>query len=146
MKKYPLIENVAALPPGQLKIHWSTGEEFTIDISDWVNRFALLAPLKNPEIFVLARVGYGGHSVEWPQDVDLGADQLYQRAKENVGDYLPVEAFNAWMERNHLSLAAAAKALGLSRRMVAYYRTETRPIPRIVGLACKGWEAERRAT
>lgn len=145
MKKNPRIVEVAAVAPGRLEIRWSTGEQFIVEVSDWIDRFALLAPLKHSEIFAQARVGYGGHSVEWPNDLDLGADQLYLRAKENVGDYLPVAEFDAWMERNHLSLVAAAKALGLSRRMVAYYRSGTRPIPKIVGLACKGWEADRRA-
>jgi hypothetical protein len=28
--------------------------------------------------------------------------------------------------------------------MIAHYRTGSRPIPKVVGLACKGWEAERQ--
>jgi hypothetical protein len=27
--------------------------------------------------------------------------------------------------------------------MIAHYRTGSRPIPKVVGLACKGWEAEK---
>ena len=56
----------------------------------------------------------------------------------------PRPTFDAWMHRNDLSLSTAAEALGLSRRMVAYYRTGSRPIPRVVGLACTGWEVEHR--
>ena len=48
------------------------------------------------------------------------------------------------MHRNDLSLSTAAEALGLSRRMVAHYRTGSRPIPKVVGLACTGWEVEQR--
>ena len=48
-----------------------------------------------------------------------------------------------WMRRNNLSLATAAAALGLSRRMIAYYKTAEKPIPRHVWLACLGWEAIR---
>jgi transcriptional regulator with XRE-family HTH domain len=48
------------------------------------------------------------------------------------------------MQRNGLSLQTAADSLGMTRRMIAYYRTGSRAIPRIVGLACKGWEAEHR--
>ena len=47
------------------------------------------------------------------------------------------------MKRNDLSLATAAEALGMTTRMITHYRTGSRPIPRVVGLACKGWEAER---
>jgi hypothetical protein len=48
------------------------------------------------------------------------------------------------MQRNHLSLTAAAQALGLTRRAIVYYHGGHRPIPKLVGLACKGWEAIRR--
>lgn len=61
-------------------------------------------------------------------------------AREQAG--LPTAAsFNAWMERNHLSLTKAAEALGMSRRMISYYRTGSRPVPTVVDLACTGWEA-----
>jgi hypothetical protein len=44
------------------------------------------------------------------------------------------------MDRNKLTLDAAAKALGMSRRMLAYYRNGEKPIPKYVWLACLGWE------
>lgn len=48
------------------------------------------------------------------------------------------EQFAPWMAGHGLSLNAAADALGLSRRMIARYRTGSRPIPRVVALACEG--------
>ena len=48
-----------------------------------------------------------------------------------------------WMFRNELSLTTAAEALGISRRMVSYYRTAHKAIPRSIWLACLGWEATR---
>ncbi len=36
-----------------------------------------------------------------------------------------------------------AEALGISRRMVSYYRTAHKPIPRAIWLAGLGWEATR---
>lgn|GEM_PF-2206193 len=48
--------------------------------------------------------------------------------------------FDAWMKSHQLSLTTAAEALGISRRMIAHYRTGSRAIPKIVSLACKGWE------
>jgi hypothetical protein len=59
------------------------------------------------------------------------------------------QMFDLWMTRNGLSLTTAAEALGLSRRMVSYYRTAHKPIPRQTWLACLGWEAvppQERAT
>lgn len=47
------------------------------------------------------------------------------------------------MHRNGLSLNTAAEALGISRRMVSYYRTAQKAIPRTIWLACLGWEATR---
>jgi hypothetical protein len=49
--------------------------------------------------------------------------------------------FGGWMNRNKLSLSGAAEALGISRRMVSYYRTAHKHIPRSIWLACLGWEA-----
>ena len=52
--------------------------------------------------------------------------------------------FDAWVRRNDLSPTTAAEALGLSRRIVSYYRTAQRPIPKTVRLACMGYEWLRR--
>lgn len=65
------------------------------------------------------------------------------RDLQNV-EVIDAEGFSAWMDRNGLSLSTAADALGMTRRMMAHYRTGSRAIPRVVALACKGWEAERR--
>ena len=46
----------------------------------------------------------------------------------------------AWTERNGLSLSAAAKALGFSRRTIVYYHGGHKPIPFYIKLACLGWE------
>ncbi len=67
---------------------------------------------------------------------------LYELSRRQAG--LPTASeFDKWMQRNSLSLAKAAETLGRTRRMIAHYRTGSRPNPKVVGLACKGWEAER---
>ena len=48
------------------------------------------------------------------------------------------------VQKDGLTLDGAARALGLSRRMLAYYRGGAKPVPRTVALACLGWEAEQR--
>lgn len=139
MNKPPRIEEVTAIEPATLIIRWTTGETLQADIGDWIERFALLAPLKDPAMFRKAHVGWYGHSIEWSDEIELGADQLYTRCKAQAGEPSPAE-FNDWMERNGLSLATAAEAIGMTRRMIAHYRTGSKPIPRHVWLACIGWE------
>lgn len=138
--KPPRIDEVTALEPGVLEIRWTTGETLVAHVGDWIERFELLAPLRDAATFSQVRVGWYGHSVEWPGDIDLGADQLYERCKEEAGLPTP-QLFDDWMKRNQLSLNTAAESLGLSRRTVAYYRTGAKPIPRAIWFACLGWEA-----
>jgi len=140
MSKPPLIRKVRAIPPAALEIAWSTGETLAVDVSALVKRFKLYAPLKNATLFAKAKRDPWGHAVNWSGDIDMGADQLYELAREQAGAWGP-ERFAAWMSEHGLSLNTAADALGLSRRMIAHYRTGSRPIPRVVALACEGLSA-----
>jgi hypothetical protein len=49
------------------------------------------------------------------------------------------------MQRNNLTLSSAADTLGMTRRMIAHYRTGSRPVPKVVGLACRAIEPEHMA-
>lgn len=102
-----------------------------------IKRFKIYAPLKNAALFAKAKADPWGHAVNWPGDIDMGADQLYELGREQAGEWGP-ERFGTWMTTHALSLSAAADALGLSRRMIAHYRTGSKPIPRVVALACEG--------
>ena len=137
MKNPPLIRSVKANAPATLETVWSTGETLAVDVSRLVKRFKLYAPLRNAGLFAKAKADPWGHAVNWPGDIDMGADQLYELGREQAGEWGP-ERFGAWMTTHALSLNAAADALGLSRRMIAHYRTGSRPIPRVVALACQG--------
>lgn len=142
--KPPRIDAVTALESNVLEIRWTTGETMTAHIADWIERFKQLAPLRDPSVFAQARVGWHGHSVEWADGIEFGADQLYERCREEAR--LPTPSlFDDWMRRNGLSLQTAADALGLSRRTVAYYRSGAKPISRSIWLACLGWEVTRPA-
>jgi hypothetical protein len=55
-----------------------------------------------------------------------------------------VFACRAGPGRRSYTLDAAAKALGLSRRMVAYYDRGDKPVPRVVALAAQALELARR--
>ena len=127
--------------PLTLDIDWSTGETLRADLAGWLR--PPFDALNDPGLFGQMQVDDWGGGLNWPDGLDLGADTLYELCRQQAG--LPTASeFDAWMKRNGLSLQTAADSLGMTRRMIAYYRTGSRAIPRVVGLACKGWEAEHR--
>ena len=127
--------------PLTLDIDWSTGETLRADLAGWLR--PPFDALNDPALFGQMQVDDWGGGLNWPDGLDLGADTLYELCRQQAG--LPTASeFDAWMKRNGLSLQTAADSLGMTRRMIAYYRTGSRAIPRVVGLACKGWEAEHR--
>jgi uncharacterized protein YbdZ (MbtH family) len=104
-----------------------------------------MRPLREPAVFARVSVGEGGHSVVWPDEIDVGAARLWELALEQNGRTDAAE-FIRWRWKHGLSLTDAADALGLSRRQVAYYASGEHEVPRTVLLACKGWEAEQSVT
>jgi hypothetical protein len=138
----PTLTNVRALKDGRLKLTWVASGSVVVDLSQDIARLHYLAPLRKADMFRRVRLGEGGHAVVWPGDIDIGADSLWRDTLLARGDAGAV-AFNDWRMRHGLSLAAAAEALGLSRRMVAYYSAADKPVPKTVQLACEGWESRR---
>lgn len=141
---FPKLTAVTALAPYHLRTTWSTGEVLDVDVGDILRKIPALAPILNPEVFRRVHIAEWGGSIEW-FDTELGEDNIYALAKEQAGE-VSHEMFGDWMLRNHLSLTTAAEALGISRRMVSYYRTAHKVIPRAIWLACLGWEATRPTT
>ena len=134
---------VEALPDYHLRLTYADGETFVVDVSEWLDTTKALAALKDHALFAQARVGFGGHSVDWIEDdLDLGADNLRNLAIEQVGGIGHERLWN-WLHETGLTLEQASEALGISRRMLIYYRNGEKPIPRTVWLACLGWEAVR---
>ena len=132
---HPKLKSVSALEPYRLSTIWSTGEVLEVDLSH-VMSWEAFAEIRKPEVF--RKVHTDGSSIEW-FDTELGPDNVYAWAKEQ-SDEVSHEMFGGWMQRNKLSLSGAADALGISRRMVSYYRTAHNAIPRSIWLACLGWE------
>lgn len=118
--------------------------EWIVDLAPWIERVPMLTPLRDPELFARVRLLHEGHTLEWTDELDMGADQLWRLAGEQAGELMPTEAFRIWRRKHDLSLAAAAELLGLSRRMVAYYDSGQRPVPKTVLLATVGHEALRK--
>ena len=65
---------------------------------------------------------------------------LRRLAQEQSGTTMSPEAFRHRRERHAYTLDSAAQALGVSRRMVAYYEQRAKPIPRVVALATRALE------
>ncbi len=136
---FPELLVVEAMAPYRISTRWNTGEILIVDLESALRSHPALTPILEPDAFAMVHIGEWGSSVEW-FDSEFGADNIYAWAKEQNGQ-TSHEMFGEWMRRNALSLSTAAKALGLSRRMISYYRTAQKPIPRHVWLACLGWEA-----
>lgn len=140
------IQSVQAQAPHVLALHFQDGLQASIDLSQTIQQYRSLRPLLDAGVFATAAVGEFGASVIWNNSdaLELAADNLRAMAFEQQG-YASNRSLIEWMARNGLTLDAAAQELGLSRRMLAYYRSGEKPLPRTVALACKGWEAERHA-
>lgn len=127
--------------PLTLRIRWDNGEENRADLSGMIETFRIFDPLRqSPELFSKVRVGEYGSDVVWTDDIDMAADTLWRLAQEQAGLTMSAEAFRDWRERQAYTLDMAAKALGVSRRMVDYYEQGTKPIPRVVALATRALE------
>lgn len=133
-----------ALAHGVLALTFADGEQLQVSVLPIMEHYPTLRELATPAVFQRASLGEWGASVTWGADaLELAADNLRARAVEQAGGYSHEVILN-WMARHGMTLDAAADALGLSRRMLAYYRSGEKPVPRTVALACLGWEAEQR--
>jgi hypothetical protein len=124
-----------------LSVTYSDGRVLRVDLADIAGRLQSFSALENPVEFATAKVADFGWTLEWDCGASLGSDRLVEIALEQAGMRENV-SFRRWQDAHNLSLTDAASAIGLTRRTVSQYRTGARPVPRIVGLACKGWEVE----
>lgn len=135
---------IAAVEPlpgnHSLRLVWSDGRVLSVNLSEALHAFGVLAPLQDSALFQQAQVGEWGFDVVWPGDIELSATTLYRLAMEQAGEAMPKSAFKAWMHRHGLSLTGAAQALHLTRRTITAYSSGPNPIPYHIALACKGWE------
>jgi hypothetical protein len=138
------IKAVADTGRHTLEIEWVSGKMDRVDLSTLIANLAGLSTLDDADTLSAVAVGEDGWSLIWPGGAEIGTDTLWRMAREQAGEATPIEEFAAWRARNRLSLSDAALALGITRRMVCYYEAGRYLIPRMVGLACKGWEAEHR--
>jgi predicted DNA-binding transcriptional regulator AlpA len=135
------ITEVEVQAPSRLQLTFADSERMQVDLSRIISDYRTLAPLADSKVFETAEVGDWGGCIVWNNDdnLELAADNLRARAIEQAGGFSHERIWN-WMTKNQLTLDTAANELGLSRRMLAYYRSGEKPVPRTVGLAIVGWE------
>ena len=142
--KLPRIRSVKFVRGHAVTLRFESGKTFTVDLREIVQGSRGLKKLRDVEVFARVALGEGGHSIEWPGDLDIGADTLWELALRQSG-HADAAEFIRWRWKHGLSLTQAAEALGMSRRQIAYYASGEHAVPRTVLLACKGWEVEQRA-
>lgn len=140
LQKHLQVTAVAARPGG-LVVTFGDGRVFQVDLKRAIGRNPILKPVLTDDLIGKARVIDMGRTVRWPgsEDLEVSSDQLLAWGVEQAGG-LSHARFIEWMWKHEHTLDSAAEALGVSRRMVAYYRDGSKAIPRTVALACKGWE------
>ncbi|CAK0766426.1 DUF2442 domain-containing protein [Gammaproteobacteria bacterium] len=141
--KQPNIHGVIVIGDKSVSITWASGEIDHVDFSMLINNLAGLSALDDDIMFSTVAIGEHGWSLIWENGVEIGSDTAWRIAREQAGDATTITEFSGWRERNRLSLSEAAKVLGITRRMISYYESGRYLIPKLVGLACKGWEAEQ---
>lgn len=144
--KRPRLESVLALPDYRLRLVFRDGSVYTVSLANSFDKFPGLKPLQDPAAFAKAQVIEGeGWTVEWPElDIQIGADTLWLDARAQNATDENTRVFAQWRAENGLTLVQAAHALGMTPRTMSAYGTGSRPVPRYVALACKGWEVEHR--
>ena len=132
------ITSVQVVTPDRLRLVWNDGTVVLLEGRAALGD-ALYRKLAADGAFTAVTLGDWGHGLAWPSGDEVGADSLWLETLSAQGRD-DVRAFVEWRLRNGLSLSKAAEALGISRRMVAYYANGEKIVPRTVLLACQGWE------
>ena len=139
------ITNVEYREDFSICVTWEQGRESLINLEPHIRAFRTLAPLRNLEEFRQVRVGEWGWHLEWPCGMDISSDSLRRLALEQATSMMTPTMIKTWRQELGLSLTQAAHILGLSRRMVAYYESGKKEIPKYVALACIGASTEMQA-
>lgn len=140
-KQTPRLQSVTVLPDLVVAATYSDGKTVNVSMRDVINNYPAFAPLESAEECATVQIADWGFTLEWNCGMSIDCDRFFELSLEQSGMIDNVR-FRQWQDRNALSLAEAAKAIGLSRRTISQYRTGARPVPRVVALACKGWSTD----
>lgn len=144
--KRPRLLAVEALDDYKLRLHFINGSIYTVSMAEELEKTARLRLLKSPDVFKKATIIAGeGWTVEW-QDLDIQfcADILWLDVQAQNAPDENSRILAQWRAAHEFSMTDAAKALGIRPQTISAYEKGTRPIPRYIALACKGWEVENK--
>lgn len=140
----PRMATVQPLADYVLQVRWAEGPRKgwvdLVDVSPAIFGYKVFRPLRDEQLFLTGTIAEDGDAVSWgDDDLMMSADAIQSLAQES---WSPTE-FVDFLARMKLTQEAAAALLGRSRRQIATYATKG-PIPRVVTLACYGFESLRR--
>ena len=125
-----------------LAIDWAegvrAGRSDVLDLTPLIGSYKVYRPLReNPNLFKTAHLVEDGDVVAWDgPDLEMTAELVETLAEQSMTP----DDFARFLSRNRLTHEGAAALLGRSRRQIEYY-LKRGPIPRVVALACFGYEA-----
>lgn len=129
-----------------IRVTWAAGPRLgrtdRVDLSPVIFTYKVFRPLRDGTIpFGSVRLGPWGGSVRWEgdDDLDIGAETIDDLAAATMTN----AEFSDFLQRNRLTLDAAAAQLGIARRRVAYFAKD-REIPRYIALACRQLDQDLR--
>jgi len=140
----PQIAQVRSAGGLSVTVSWErglrAGSTETVDLAPVVRTLRFYAPLRqDAALFATVAVEDDGTALSWDGGrIDMAAITVERLA----GEAMSADGFRAFLSRHRLTLDAAAAILGISRRQVAYF-AKGKPVPRLVALACAGYEAGR---
>ena len=140
----PRLAAVRPLDGRRIAVKWANGSRAgateEVDLAPVIMTLRFYAPLRDdPHLFGTVELVDDGHTLVWGDGrIDMAATTVERLAREGMTN----ADFRAFLRRHRLTLDGAGAALGLSRRQIAYYAKD-RPVPRLVALACLGYEGTR---
>jgi len=126
----------------QVSVLWLSGPRArrseTVDLSPLIDSLKFYTPLrKDAKLFATVHLINGGSAIAWgdKDEIDMSASSVQRLAAQTMTG----ADFRDFLFRHGLTQEAAASCLGRSKRSIAGY-TEMECVPRVIALACKGWE------
>jgi hypothetical protein len=142
----PRLGGVRAIDRSSVLVIWAEGSRAgrteAVSLLPLIDNFKMYEPLRrNDPLFSTVHLIEDGNAIAWRDDesIDMAATSIERMAQEAMS----ADDFAAFLERNKLTHQGAASALGRSRRQIEYYLSKG-VIPRIIALACYGYEARKK--
>ena len=76
MKSLPVVTNVKVVDDTLMEVFFSDGEHGLVNVSSLLD-LGVFKALRDPAVFAQVRVAFG--TVEWPGEIDLDPEWLYEK-------------------------------------------------------------------